>query len=153
MMKKMIKYNWFFEQSPDTVWKFLTTSELMAQWLMKNDFELVLGRKFMFRASPYPDLNFDGNVYCEILEIDPVKKLVYSWKSGGGDGEINLDSIVTWILIPKKGGTELILEHSGLEEMKNEMLFQAMNNGWDQNVRVKMGNLFNTKQLNETTGN
>ena len=29
-MKKMIKYNWFFEQSPETVWKYLTTSELMA---------------------------------------------------------------------------------------------------------------------------
>jgi uncharacterized protein YndB with AHSA1/START domain len=82
-----------------------------------------------------------------------VKKLVYSWKSGGGDVKINLDSIVTWILIPKKRGTELILEHSGLEEVKNEMLFQAMNKGWDQNVRVKMGNLFNSKQLNETTGN
>jgi uncharacterized protein YndB with AHSA1/START domain len=152
-MKKMIKYNWFFEQLPETVWKFLTTSELMAQWLMKNDFELLPGRKFMFKANPHPDLDFDGNVYCEILEIDPVKKLVYSWKSGPGEGKINLDSIVTWILIPKKGGTELILEHTGFAELNNEMLFQAMNKGWDENVRVKMGNLFNTKRHNETTGN
>jgi uncharacterized protein YndB with AHSA1/START domain len=30
-MKKMIKYNWFFGQSPETVWKYLTTSELIAQ--------------------------------------------------------------------------------------------------------------------------
>jgi uncharacterized protein YndB with AHSA1/START domain len=144
-MKKMIKYNWFFEQSPETVWEYLTTSELMAQWLMKNDFELVLGRKFMFKANPYPDLDFDGNVYCEIMEIDPVKKLVYSWKSGDGSGQMNVNSIVTWILIPKYEGTELILEHSGFDELKNTMLFQAMNKGWDENVRVKMGNLFNTK--------
>ncbi len=68
-MKKMIKYNWFFEQSAETVWKYLTTSELMAQWLMKNDFELVPGRKFMFKTNPHPDLDFDGNVYCEILEM------------------------------------------------------------------------------------
>ncbi len=152
-MKKMIKYNWFFEQSPETVWKYLTTSELIAQWLMKNDFELVLGRKFMFKANPYPDLEFDGNVYCEILEISPVKKLVYSWKSGDGEGKINVDSLVTWILIPKNGGTELILEHSGLDDLKNVLLFQAMNKGWDENVRVKMGNLFNIKPYNETTGN
>jgi uncharacterized protein YndB with AHSA1/START domain len=152
-MKKMIKYNWFFEQSPETVWKYLTTSELIAQWLMKNDFELVLGRKFMFRANPHPDLEFDGNVYCEILEINPMKKLVYSWKSGDGEGKINVDSLVTWILIPKNGGTELILEHSGLDDLKNVMLFQAMNKGWDENVRVKMGNLFNIKPHNETTGN
>jgi uncharacterized protein YndB with AHSA1/START domain len=152
-MKKMIKYNWFFEQSPGIVWKYLTTSDLMAQWLMKNDFELVLGGKFMFKANPYPDLDFDGNVYCEILEIDPLKKLVYSWKSGEAKGKINVDSIVTWILISKNGGTELILEHSGFDALINEKLFQAMNKGWDENVRVKMGNLFNTKQQNETTGN
>jgi hypothetical protein len=60
---------------------------------------------------------------------------------------------VTWILIPKNEGTELILEHSGLEEVKNIMLFQAMNKGWDENVRVKMGNLFNIKSHNETPGN
>ncbi len=149
----MIKYNWFFEQSPETVWKYLTTSELMAQWLMKNDFELVLRGKFMFKANPHPDLDFDGNVYCEILEIDHAKKLVYSWKSGNGMGTLNVDSIVTWILIPKNKGTELILEHSGLDGLKNTMLFQAMNKGWDENVRVKMGNLFNTKPQNETTGN
>jgi uncharacterized protein YndB with AHSA1/START domain len=151
-MKKMIKYNWFFEQSPDIVWKYLTTSEFMAQWLMKNDFELVLGRKFMFKANPYPDLDFDGNVYCEILEIDPVKKLVYSWKSGPGQAKINVDSVVTWILSPKNKGTELILEHTGFDEITNVILFQAMTRGWDENVRIKMGNLFNTKQPNETTG-
>jgi uncharacterized protein YndB with AHSA1/START domain len=145
MMKKMIKYNWFFEQSPETIWKYLTTSELMAKWLMKNDFELMPGRKFMFMANPHPDLDFDGKVYCEILEIDPTKKLVYSWKCGDGLGTMNVDSVVTWILIPKNEGTELILEHSGLDELKNPMLFQAMNKGWDENVRVKMGNLFNIK--------
>jgi len=152
MMKKMIKYNWFFEQSPETVWKYLTTSELMAQWLMKNDFELLLGHKFMFKTNAHPELDFDGKVYCEILEIDPARKLVYSWKCGDGLA-MNLDSIVTWILIPKNEGTELILEHSGLGELKNTMLFQAMNKGWDENVRVKMGNLFNIKPQNETTGN
>ena len=152
-MKKMIKYNWFFEQSPETVWKYLTTSELMEQWLMKNDFELIPGYEFMFKTNPHPSMDFDGNVYCRILEIDPLKKLVYSWKIKQGNEKLMLDSTVTWFLIPKKGGTELILEHTGLDEWKNEMLFQAMNKGWDQNVRVKMSNLFNTKPYNETTGN
>jgi uncharacterized protein YndB with AHSA1/START domain len=151
-MKKMIKYNWFFEQSPETVWKYLTTSELMAQWLMNNDFELIPGHEFMFKANPQPSMDFDGNVYCKILDIEPLKKLVYSWKIRQGEEKLMLDSIVTWFLIAKKDGTELILEHSGLDAWKNEMLFQAMNIGWDQNVRVKMGNLFNTKQKNETTG-
>ena len=151
-MKKMIKYNWFFEQSPETVWKFLTTSELIAQWLMKTDFEPVLGHKFMFKTGPYLPLDFDGNIYCEVLEIDPLKKLVYSWKSGPAEGKINVDTIVTWILIPKKDGTELILEHTGFDDLTNATLYEMMNKGWDQNVRVKMGNLFNIKLQNETTG-
>jgi uncharacterized protein YndB with AHSA1/START domain len=152
-MKKMIKYNWFFEQSPETIWKYLTTSDLMEQWLMKNDFELVPGREFMFKSNPQPAMDFDGNVYCRILDIDPLKKLVYSWKIRRGEDRLMLDSTVTWFLIPKKGGTELILEHTGFDEWKNELLLQAMNKGWDQNVRVKMGNLFNTKPQNETAGN
>ena len=152
-MKKMIKYNWFFEQSPETVWKYLTISELMEQWLMKNDFELIPGREFMFKSNPQPSMDFDGNVYCRILEIELFKKLVYSWKIKQGEGKSMLDSTLTWHLIPQKGGTELILEHTGLDEWKNETLFQAMNKGWDQNVRVKMGNLFNTKPHNETAGN
>ncbi len=63
------------------------------------------GRKFMFKGNAHPALDFDGNVYCEILEIDPVRKLVYSWKSGDGGGKMNIDSIVTWILIPRNQGT------------------------------------------------
>ena len=151
-MKKMIKYNWFFEQSPETVWKHLTDSELMAEWLMKNDFDLAPGHEFMFKSSPQPSMDFDGNVYCKVLEIDPLKKLVYSWKIRQGEKKLLMDSVVTWYLIPKKGGTELILEHTGLDGW-NEIMFQAMNKGWDQNVRVKMGNLFNIKPYNETTGN
>ena len=151
-MKKMIKYNWFFEQSPETVWKYLTVSELMAEWLMKNDFDLVPGHEFMFKSSPQPSMDFDGNVYCKVLEIDPLKKLVYSWKIRQGEQKLLMDSVVTWYLISKKGGTELILEHTGLDGWK-EIMFQAMNKGWDQNVRVKMGNLFNIKPYNETTGN
>ena len=149
----MIKYTWFFEQSPETVWKYLTISELMEQWLMKNDFELIPGREFMFKSNPQPSMDFDGNVYCRLLEIDPLKKLAYSWKIRKANENSMLDSTVTWFLIPKKGGTELILEHTGLDDWKNEMLFQAMYKGWDQNVRMKMGNLFNTKPQNETTGN
>ena len=148
----MIKYNWFLEQSPETVWKYLTTSELMAQWLMNNDFELLPGHEFMFRSNPQPSMDFDGNVYCRVLEIDPLKKLVYSWKIRQGTERQLMDSVVSWFLIPKKGGTELILEHTGLDGW-NELMFQAMNKGWDQNVRTKMGNLFNIKPHNETTVN
>jgi uncharacterized protein YndB with AHSA1/START domain len=106
----------------------------MAQWLMPNDFLPVVGHAFRFTIPPVPKLEFDGIVYCTVLEIVPLKKLVYSWKCGPGEAVIKLDSIVTWHLQPKANGTELLLEHTGLKETDFAM-YTAMNDGWLKNVQ------------------
>ena len=49
-MQKEIKHSWFFSHPAETIWEYLTNSELLSQWLMKNDFKPVVGQKFMFRA-------------------------------------------------------------------------------------------------------
>ena len=36
----------------DKVWRALTQSQLMADWLMANDFEAQAGHHFQFRAQP-----------------------------------------------------------------------------------------------------
>src|SRR5450755_5148237 len=115
-MNKEIKHVWFFSHPPEVIWEFLTSSELLGQWLMKNDFKPIVGQKFMFRSGPYPALEFDGNIYCEVLEVLPLQKLSYSWKYGPAQGVTIVDSIVVWTLMSKDGGTELILEHTGLKE-------------------------------------
>ena len=68
--------------SPAVVWMVLTRSDLIGRWLMPNDFELRLGKKFTFRTKPMGD--WDGIVHCEILEIEPERRLAYSW-IGGSD--------------------------------------------------------------------
>jgi uncharacterized protein YndB with AHSA1/START domain len=68
---------------------------------------------------PLPDYNFDGIVYCKVLEVVPFKKLSYSWKSGPGNGGITIDSLVVWTLDPKEGGTQLLLEHSGFKKLED----------------------------------
>ncbi|MEJ0080314.1 MAG: SRPBCC domain-containing protein [Puia sp.] len=73
----------------ETIWAYLTDAELLSQWLMKNDFKPVVGHQFSFRASAAPSIEFDGNVYCEVLEITAPEKLTYSWKFGPGTGEID----------------------------------------------------------------
>ena len=148
-MKKEIKHVWFFQHPQETIWEFLTNNELLAQWLMKNDFKPIRGHKFMFTAGPHPSLEFDGNIYCEVLEILPLKKLSYSWKYGPRKGETALDSIVTWSLSPKNGGTELVLEHALLKGTENPMHYEAMNTGWQTNVQ-KIKNLISIKYKNET---
>jgi uncharacterized protein YndB with AHSA1/START domain len=120
-------------QNPEKVWKVLTTAELISRWLMPNDFELAVGKSFQFRTKPMGD--WDGIVDCEILEIEPYRKLVYSWK-GGSDSNPNygarLDSIVTWTLAPVEGGTRLRLVHSGFRSPGNDFAFDAMSPGWNR---------------------
>ena len=81
-----------FPHPPEKLWRALTESPLIAQWLLKNDFEPVVGRRFQFRADPVP--NWNGVVDCEVLVVDPLKQLSYSW------GSLGLGSVVLFTLTP-----------------------------------------------------
>jgi uncharacterized protein YndB with AHSA1/START domain len=134
-MQNSIHHDWFFEHTPHEVWDYLTKPELLEQWLMKNDFLPIVGHDFQFRTNPIPKLNFDGIFYCKVLEVEPFKKLSYSWKGGPGKGEIALDSIVVWTLHAKDNGTQLFLEHSGFREIEDFSIYSAMNQGWLENIK------------------
>jgi len=134
-MVKSISQQFFFPHPPEVVWEYLTKAELMEQWLMPNDFLPILGYDFKFRIKPLPQLNFDGIVYCKVLEIVPYTSLSYSWKSGPGNGKIELDSVVVWKLRLKDNGTELFLEHSGFRELEDFALYTGMTDGWSKNVQ------------------
>jgi uncharacterized protein YndB with AHSA1/START domain len=130
-----IKHQFFFPHPAEQVWEYLTKAELMELWLMPNNFLPIPGHDFQFRIKPMPQLDFDGIVYCKVLEIVPYQKLSYSWQAGPGNGKIDLDSIVTWKLIPKDSGTELLLEHTGFRGYNNLGMFSAMNDGWFKNIQ------------------
>jgi uncharacterized protein YndB with AHSA1/START domain len=129
-MTKSIKHQFFFAHPPEVVWEYLTKPELMEQWLMKNDFQPLVGLDFQFRTNAIPGLNFDGIFYCKVLEVVPYKKLSYSWRSGPGGGEITLDSVVTWKLEQKEKGTELYLDHSGFSKKENLDFYNGLLKGW-----------------------
>lgn len=129
-MAKLIKHQIFYAHPVETVWQYLTKPELMEQWLMKNDFQPIVGHDFQFRTGPIPSLNFDGIFHCKVLEIVPFKKLSYSWKSGPGGGKITLDSVVTWQLEAKDKGTEVFLEHRGFSKKENLDFYNGLLQGW-----------------------
>jgi len=141
-MAKIIKHQFFFPHPTETVWEYLTKPELMEQWLMKNNFQPIVGADFQFQTKPIPSLNFDGVFYCQVLEIVPFKKLSYSWRSGPGGGEITLDSIVVWKLEANDKGTELFLEHNGFERVENLSFYNGLMDGWLKNIH-KISNLLN----------
>lgn len=133
-MTRSIKHQFFFPHPPEMVWEYLTRPELMELWLMKNNFQPILGNDFQFRTSPIPSLDFDGIFYCKVLEIVPFRKLSYSWKSGPGEGKITLDSVVVWNLQPAGKGTELYLEHSGFEKEENLDFYRGLTDGWLEKI-------------------
>jgi uncharacterized protein YndB with AHSA1/START domain len=127
-MKKDILQTWFFQQPPSEVWEYLTKPELIEQWLTKNDFKPVVGHKFQFISSSKDGSNKPNNAYCQVLEIIPPKLLSYSWRKGINEKEFTVDSVVTWTLSDKNGGTELQLQHNGFTLLEDST---AHSNGWN----------------------
>jgi len=148
-MAKLIKHQFFFSHPVETVWEYLTKSELMEQWLMKNNFQPIVGFDFQFKTGPIPSLDFDGIFYCKVLEIIPFQKLSYSWRSGPGEGEITLDSIVVWQLQPTDKGTEIVLEHKGFAKKENLDFYNGLNQGWIEKLN-NIADLLNAAQHGNT---
>ena len=143
-MSKSIHHKVFYQHPPQIVWEYLTKPELIAQWLMQSDFKPIVGYDFQFKTRPLPNFNFDGIVYCKVLEVIPFKKLSYSWKGGPGNSEITLDSIVVWTLKEQQDGTELELLHTGFTELAGLGMYSAMSEGWLRNMR-KIAELINSR--------
>ena len=117
--------------TPEKVWRALTQGPLIEEWLMKNDFRPVVGHKFNFRAEPMPQWN--GVVDCEVLIVEPNKRLSYSWNASGDEAANGLKTIVTWTLTPADGGTHIRMEQSGFRP-EDERFFQGANYGWQKMV-------------------
>ena len=131
-----------FPHSPQTIWRTLTTGELIARWLMApTGFEPVKGKRFTFQTKAAGA--WDGVIQCEVIEAIPNQRLAYAWKSGG-EGNVGygapLDTVVTWTLTPVDGGTRLHLVHSGFVMPKNDSAFDLMSGGWLK-VMQNVGNI------------
>jgi uncharacterized protein YndB with AHSA1/START domain len=146
-MQKEIKNEWIYEQSPNKVWQCLTQAELIALWLMPNNFKPILGHEFQFQTKPIPSLELDGVFHCKVLEMVPLQKLIYSWKGGSGNGVFTLDTIVEWTLEKYGKGTKLALKHSGFKEA-NLSVFTGMTDGWQTNIQKMINHLNATNNDN-----
>jgi uncharacterized protein YndB with AHSA1/START domain len=110
-----------FAHPPEKVWRALTESDLMAQWLMENDFKLMVGRRFALRLPPMPQ--WDGVIHSEVLLSEPYERLSYRWDSLG------LESVIAWTLTPTAGGTLVRMEQTGFRE-DQEAAFKGATYGW-----------------------
>jgi uncharacterized protein YndB with AHSA1/START domain len=102
--------------APEKIWRALTQPHLIEEWLMKNDFEPVVDRKFKLTGDW-------GAVDCQVLKIQPHKSLAYRWAAHG------LESVVTWTLIPTSRGTNLRMEQTGFRP-DQEQAYRGAKMGW-----------------------
>jgi Activator of Hsp90 ATPase homolog 1-like protein len=79
--------------------------------MMNNDFEAELRHRFRFQSHPLPGLAV--TIYCEVLEVEAPKRLIYSWKEHHSDEA----SRVIWTLSPVEGGTQVRLQHRAIGSM------------------------------------
>ena len=103
---------------PEKIWRALTQAPLIEEWLMKNDFQPVVGNKFNLRADW-------GTVDCQVMTVEPKKTLSYTWAAYG------LESVVTWTLTPTSTGTQLRMEQSGFRP-NQQQAYQGAKYGWQQ---------------------
>lgn len=114
---------------PEQVWRAITDSEVLAQWMFPNDFEPRVGHRFTFRVPANPAANFEGlTVRCEVLECDPPRRLVFSWSAGGPVENTR----VSFRLEPDGHETRLFLEHSGFDVAQpwGEQALKGAEFGW-----------------------
>ena len=117
-----------FPHPPERVWRALTQSALIREWLMDNDFEPVVGHGFKFQSKPVP--NWNGIIDGEVLVVEPYKKLSYTW------GTMGMGTVVVFTLAATSTGTLLRMEHSGFRA-DQEANYQGATYGW----RKFLGNL------------
>jgi uncharacterized protein YndB with AHSA1/START domain len=132
----------YLPYSPRKVWNALTNSDLLARWLMPNDFVAKVGYRFTFKTDPVPQHGFDGVIHCEVLTLLPELELSISWHGG------SLDSTVTWRLEPEGAGTRLLLTHDGFDESDPGQLMtkQILGGGWNGKIAARLAQLLEAEE-------
>ena len=101
---------------PEKIWRALTQPQLIAEWLMKNDFRPVVDHRFSLSADW-------GAADCQVMAVEPNKTLSYTW------GAYGLESVVTWTLTATGAGTRLRMEQSGFRP-DQQQAYHGAKAGW-----------------------
>ena len=131
----------------DSVWKALTTPDLIEQWLMPNNFKPIVGKPFVFKWNP--DAKDDkGKTTCKVTQMIPKRQLTYTWREKG----FPTYTMVTFELVPKPGSTLVTLTHDRWERFEKEKwrhYWAGLNNGWRDRVLEDLASTAEAKSLAE----
>jgi len=110
---------------PEKLWRALTQPHLIEEWLMKNDFAPSVGHRFNLRG------DWGGVLDCEVLVVEPISTLAYTWNFAHDDPAYSLESVVTFTLTPTATGTHLRMEQAGFRPTQKHA-FGGAHAGWNK---------------------
>jgi uncharacterized protein YndB with AHSA1/START domain len=125
-MRLDISMQELFPVPVERVWHALTDSQMINRWLMAtDDFEAKVGARFTLRDEPLP--GFRGYVECQVLELSPPHRMVWSWSSVEGAAPTRLV-----IELEAHGhATRLTLRHTGDAD---ERTVRGTTDGWPRKL-------------------
>src|SRR5258708_12639742 len=137
-MERNIRIERILPYSCEKVWDGLKDQRILGAWFMANDIKPELHYEFTFHMKP--QRGWDGMTYCEVIELEPLHRLAYSYH-GRASGEKTLacaridspyanaavknvfteiDNVLPFMLTPaplcyRARETRLVLEHTGFK--------------------------------------
>lgn len=115
-----------FPHPVEKSWRALTDRDALAVWLMENDFEPRVGKRFILRGSRTQP-GWRGWVECEVLELETPSRMLWSWSHNDGDAPTRVE----FRLDPIPGGTRLTLSHTGETDT---LIGTRLRQGWPGKV-------------------
>lgn len=125
-----------FDAPISKVWKAISDKNEMKHWYFDlKEFKSEVGFHFEFTGGPDEDTQYLH--LCEVTEVEPEKKLTYSWRYDGFEGI----SFVTFELFPQGEKTLLRLTHKGLEsfpESNPDFMVKNFVEGWNHIIHKSL---------------
>ena len=115
-----------YDAPASNVWQAISDVGLIREWYFNvNAFEAEVGFEFTFVSQ---DCKEGNRHVCKVTEVIPGKKLSYTWRLDGYDG----DSLVTFEIFEEgKNKTRLRITHSGLETFPHDLILSKnITGGW-----------------------
>ena len=137
-MPETFVYATYIRTTPEKLWEALTNGDFSVKYWMGFRIELELKAGGRVRILPPKGQEHLGDHAGEVLECEPLRKLVYTWNQNDKDSpEIAKKreslSRVTYELKPMGDQVRLRLIHENLlpEDLeKDPNTFKGINNGW-----------------------
>jgi len=136
-MKLDLSFREFYPHPIEAVWAAITDPAALAAWLMPNDFEPRVGKRFTFRGEPVP--GWRGWIDCEVIALEPPSRMVWSWRSTDEDPPMQVEIQLRTV----EGGTELTLAHTGETDPERGTRYAS---GWPPKLAELRNQLLQAQQ-------